>query len=155
LDFIGHYDVLVDDKEAMSWIIVGRFAIPISKSIFFFLLCHTKYLTKVFFFFFSFWAIQEKIAGSLITKEQVRAISFFRKFFAGSSNLHLLQRRLEEWRNLQSDGLTNFGVALLVSEEVLVVQLQKFMSPPSSFFPSNLSNADQTKKPEFLTHLYV
>jgi nucleolar protein 9 len=39
----------------------------------------------------------------LITKEQVLAASFFGKFFARSLNLHLLQRRPEEWRNLQSE----------------------------------------------------
>jgi nucleolar protein 9 len=48
-------------------------------------------------------AIQEKIARSLITKEQVLAASFFGKFFARSLNLYLLQRRPEEWRNLQSE----------------------------------------------------
>jgi nucleolar protein 9 len=48
-------------------------------------------------------AIQEKIARSLITKEQVLAASFFGKFFARSLNLNLLQRRPEEWRNLQSE----------------------------------------------------
>ena len=50
-----------------------------------------------------FWPIQEKIARSLITKEQVLAASFFGKFFARSLNLYLLQRRPEEWRNLQSE----------------------------------------------------
>ena len=48
-------------------------------------------------------AIQEKIARSLITKEQVLAASFFGKFFARNLSLHLLQRRPEEWRNMQSE----------------------------------------------------
>ena len=48
-------------------------------------------------------AIQEKIARSLITKEQALAASFFGKFFARNLNLYLLQRRPEEWRNLQSE----------------------------------------------------
>lgn len=47
--------------------------------------------------------MQEKIARSLITKEQVLAASFFGKFFARNLNLYLLQRRPEEWRNLQSE----------------------------------------------------
>ena len=50
-----------------------------------------------------FLAIQEKIARSLITKEQLLAASFFGKFFARNLNLYLLQRRPEEWRNMQSE----------------------------------------------------
>ena len=50
-----------------------------------------------------FFAIQEKIARSLITKEQVLAASFFGKFFARNLNLYLLQRRPEDWRNMQSE----------------------------------------------------
>jgi len=77
MDFIGHYDVLVDDKLGSR--VVDRC----------WAFCDTY--------------LKEKIARSLITKEQVLAASFFGKFFARNLNLYLLQRRPEEWRNLQSE----------------------------------------------------
>jgi nucleolar protein 9 len=47
-------------------------------------------------------ALQEKIARSLFAHEQYLAASFYGKFFARNLNLHLLLRRPEDWRNLQS-----------------------------------------------------
>jgi nucleolar protein 9 len=47
-------------------------------------------------------ALQEKIARSLFAFEQYLAASFYGKFFARNLNLHLLQRKPEDWRNLQS-----------------------------------------------------
>ena len=96
LDFIGHYDVLVDDKLGSR--VVDRcwaFCDTYLKVGFFLVLRLIKYDSDQ--------TIQEKIARSLIAKEQVLAGSFFGKFFARSLNLHLLQRRPEEWRNLQSE----------------------------------------------------
>ena len=100
LDFIGHYDVLVDDKLG-SRVVDRCWAFCDTYLKVFFLFHHTKYMIYDLNSFFL--AIQEKIARSLITKEQVLAASFFGKFFARSLNLYLLQRRPEEWRNLQSE----------------------------------------------------
>jgi len=47
-------------------------------------------------------AAQEKIARSLIPHETRLAGSFYGKYFARSLSLHLLQRRPDEWRSLQS-----------------------------------------------------
>ncbi|KAF8164817.1 armadillo-type protein [Crassisporium funariophilum] len=77
MDFIGHYDVLVDDKLGSR---VGDRC---------WAFCDTY--------------LKEKIARSLVTKEQVLAASYYGKFFARNLNLYLLQRRPEEWRNLQSE----------------------------------------------------
>jgi nucleolar protein 9 len=46
---------------------------------------------------------QEKIARSLVNQEQALAASYYGKFFARNLNLYLLQRRPEDWRNLQSE----------------------------------------------------
>ncbi|KDR74394.1 hypothetical protein GALMADRAFT_250311 [Galerina marginata CBS 339.88] len=77
IDFIGHYHVLVDDKLGSR---VGD-------------RCWA----------FSDTYLKEKIARSLISQEQSLAASFYGKFFARNLNLYLLQRRPEDWRNLQSD----------------------------------------------------
>jgi nucleolar protein 9 len=45
---------------------------------------------------------QEKIARSLIPHEQFLAGSYYGKYFARNLNLYLLQRRPDEWKNLQS-----------------------------------------------------
>lgn len=46
--------------------------------------------------------LKEKIARSLIPQEQFLAASFFGKFFARNLHLHLLKRKPEEWKALQS-----------------------------------------------------
>jgi nucleolar protein 9 len=48
------------------------------------------------------YSLQEKIARSLIPHEQALAGSYYGKFFSRNLNLYLLQRRPEEWKNLQS-----------------------------------------------------
>jgi len=40
-------------------------------------------------------------------QEQVLAASFYGKFFARNLNLHLLKRRPEEWKELQSSSMAN------------------------------------------------
>lgn len=45
--------------------------------------------------------MQEKIAKSLFAQEQFLAGSFYGKFFARNLNLYLLQRKPEDWKNLQ------------------------------------------------------
>ncbi|PPR04002.1 hypothetical protein CVT24_010495 [Panaeolus cyanescens] len=77
MGFMDHYDVLVDDKLGSR---VGDRCWSY---------CDTY--------------LKEKIAKSLINKEHVLAASFYGKFFAKNLNLYLLQRRPEEWRNLQSE----------------------------------------------------
>ncbi|KAJ3571667.1 hypothetical protein NP233_g3597 [Leucocoprinus birnbaumii] len=47
--------------------------------------------------------LKEKIARSLIPHQQFLASSFYGKFFNRNLNLHLLQRRPDEWRNLQAE----------------------------------------------------
>lgn len=95
VSFIGHYHVLVDDRIGSR---VGdrcwAFADP--------------YL-RVGTYFLSFAGcicssavLQEKIARSLFVHEQFLTGSFYGKFFARSLNLNLLQRKPEEWKNLQS-----------------------------------------------------
>ncbi|KAI0035625.1 ARM repeat-containing protein [Vararia minispora EC-137] len=46
--------------------------------------------------------LKEKIARSLVPHDMDLAASFYGKFFARRLNLHLLQRRPTEWRNMQS-----------------------------------------------------
>ncbi|KAF9040737.1 armadillo-type protein [Panaeolus papilionaceus] len=77
MGFMDHYDVLVDDKLGSR---VGDRCWSY---------CDTY--------------LKEKIAKSLIHKEHVLAASFYGKFFAKNLNLYLLQRRPEEWRNMQSE----------------------------------------------------
>ncbi|KAF8164318.1 armadillo-type protein [Pholiota molesta] len=77
MDFIGHYHVLVDDKLGSR---VGD-------------RCWA----------FADTYLKEKIARSLVNQEQALAASYYGKFFARNLNLYLLQRRPEDWRNLQSE----------------------------------------------------
>ncbi|KAG1739843.1 armadillo-type protein [Suillus paluster] len=53
--------------------------------------------------------LREKIARSLIVHEQFLVASYFGKFFARNINLYLLQRRPEEWRELQSQSKSSSG----------------------------------------------
>ncbi|CAK5281828.1 unnamed protein product [Mycena citricolor] len=46
--------------------------------------------------------LKEKIARSMIPEERFLAASHFGKFFARNLNLYLLQRRPDDWRNMQS-----------------------------------------------------
>ncbi|KZP05871.1 ARM repeat-containing protein [Athelia psychrophila] len=75
MSFIDHYHTLVDDRIGSR---VGdrcwAFADPY---------------------------LREKIAKSMFSQEQFLAGSFYGKFFARHLNLYLLQRKPEEWRNLQ------------------------------------------------------
>ncbi len=50
---------------------------------------------------------KEKIGRSLIPHESFLAGSFYGKFFARNLNLYLLQRRPEEWRNMQAERARN------------------------------------------------
>ncbi|KAF9468782.1 armadillo-type protein [Collybia nuda] len=76
LNFIGHYHLLVDDRIGSR---IGDRC----------------------------WAyadtyLKEKVARSLISHEQFLAGSFYGKFFARNLNLYLLQRKPEDWRNMQA-----------------------------------------------------
>lgn len=83
MSLIGHYHTLVDDRIGSR---VGdrcwAFADPY---------------------------LREKIARSLVVHEQFLAASYFGKFFARNINLYLLQRRPDEWRELQSQSKSNSG----------------------------------------------
>lgn len=83
VSFIGHYHTLVDDRIGSR---VGdrcwAFADPY---------------------------LREKIARSLVAHEQFLAASYFGKFFARNINLYLLQRRPDEWRELQSQSKSSSG----------------------------------------------
>ncbi|KAG1780420.1 armadillo-type protein [Suillus placidus] len=83
MSLIGHYHTLVDDRIGSR---VGdrcwAFADPY---------------------------LREKIARSLIVHEQFLAASYFGKFFARNINLYLLQRRPDEWRELQSQNKSSTG----------------------------------------------
>ncbi|KAF8816519.1 ARM repeat-containing protein [Phlegmacium glaucopus] len=103
LDFIGHYDVLLDDKLGSR--VVDRC----------WAFCDTY--------------LKEKIARSLITKEQVLAASYFGKFFARNLNLHLLQRRPEEWRNLQSERKRSQGQHAAPTESAPVIKTLAEQAP--------------------------
>ncbi|KAG1803393.1 armadillo-type protein [Suillus subaureus] len=83
MSLIGHYHTLVDDRIGSR---VGdrcwAFADPY---------------------------LREKIARSLVAHEQFLAASYFGKFFARNINLYLLQRRPDEWRELQSQSKSSTG----------------------------------------------
>jgi nucleolar protein 9 len=100
MSLIGHYHTLVDDRIGSR---VGdrcwAFADPylrVGHS-----LHHRTRSYKLF--------VQEKIASSLVAHEQFLAASYFGKFFARNINLYLLQRRPDEWRELQSQNKSNSG----------------------------------------------
>lgn len=76
MDFIGHYHELVDDRIGSR---VGD-------------RCWASSDTY----------LKEKVARSLIPYESQLAGSFFGKFFARNLNLYLLQRRPDDWRNMQT-----------------------------------------------------
>jgi nucleolar protein 9 len=94
MSFIGHYHVLVDDRIGSR---VGdrcwAFADPYLRVRSY--LCRSTRCTHKTMF-------QEKIARSLFTHEQFLAGSFYGKFFARNLNLYLLQRKPDDWKNLQS-----------------------------------------------------
>ncbi|KAG5634358.1 hypothetical protein H0H81_002263 [Sphagnurus paluster] len=77
MGFIGHYHILVDDRLGSR---VGD-------------RCWA----------FADTYLKEKIARSLFVHEQFLAGSYFGKFFARNLNLHLLQRRPDEWKTMQAD----------------------------------------------------
>jgi nucleolar protein 9 len=83
MSFIGHYHTLVDDRIGSR---VGD-------------RCWA----------FADTYLREKIARSLVVHEQFLAASYFGKYFARNINLYLLQRRPDEWRELQSQSKSNSG----------------------------------------------
>ncbi|KAG1836483.1 armadillo-type protein [Suillus tomentosus] len=104
MSLIGHYHTLVDDRIGSR---VGdrcwAFADPY---------------------------LREKIARSLITHEQFLAASYFGKFFARNINLYLLQRRPDEWRELQSQSKSSPGPTI---------------SPPAPSATAPMSNPDDAE----------
>ncbi|TFK28643.1 ARM repeat-containing protein [Coprinopsis marcescibilis] len=76
MSFIGHYHELVDDRIGSR---VGDRC---------WAFCDTY--------------LKEKIARSLISYESQLAGSFYGKYFARNTNIHLLKRKPEEWRTAQS-----------------------------------------------------
>ncbi|EAU82466.1 hypothetical protein CC1G_08217 [Coprinopsis cinerea okayama7 len=76
MELIGHYHELVDDR-------IG-----------------SRVADRCWAFCDTY--LKEKIARSLFKYESQLAGSFYGKFFVRNLNLHLLQRRPEEWRNMQS-----------------------------------------------------
>ncbi|TFK35011.1 armadillo-type protein [Crucibulum laeve] len=98
MDFIGHYHELVDDKIGSR---VGD-------------RCWA----------FADTYLKEKIARSMFEYEQTLAGSYYGKFFARNLNLYLLQRKPEEWRNMQSEKKRQqdqANAALAISPKVEVV----------------------------------
>ncbi|EGO01542.1 hypothetical protein SERLA73DRAFT_176882 [Serpula lacrymans var. lacrymans S7.3] len=91
LSLIGHYHTLVDDRIGSR---VGdrcwAFADPY---------------------------LREKIARSLISYDQFLAASYYGKFFARHLNLYLLQKRPQEWKDLQSQSKAAAAKAPRVSAE--------------------------------------
>lgn len=76
MDFLGHYHELVDDRIGSR---VGDRCWSTSDTY-----------------------LKEKVARSLIPYETQLAGSFYGKFFARNLNLYLLQRKPDEWRNVQT-----------------------------------------------------
>jgi nucleolar protein 9 len=66
--------------------------------------------------------VQEKITRSLVEHEQFLAASYFGKFFARNINLYLLQRRPDEWRELQSQSKSSSGSTTSPSAPSAIVQ---------------------------------
>ncbi|KAH7916121.1 armadillo-type protein [Hygrophoropsis aurantiaca] len=83
MSLIGHYHTLVDDRIGSR---VGdrcwAFADPY---------------------------LREKIARSLIPYEQFLAASYYGKYFARNLNLYLLQRRPQDWKDMQSENKANMA----------------------------------------------
>jgi len=95
LSFINHYHLLVDDRIGSR---IGdrcwAFADPYLK---------VRYHVCRVSHDMHFISFQEKIGRSLIPHEHFLAGSFYGKFFARNLNLHLLQRRPEEWKTIQAE----------------------------------------------------
>lgn len=72
---------------------------------------------------------QGKIAHSLIPSEQFLAASFYGKFFARNLNLHLLRRRPEEWKTLQSN---NKSSSTESDQSTLPPAVQPQQTPPAA-----------------------
>jgi len=110
MSFIGHYHTLVDDRIGSR---VGdrcwAFADPY---------------------------LREKIAKSLFSQEQFLAGSFYGKFFARNLNLYLLQRKPEDWKNLQIQSKS--------------AQVSKTVPPPSSTAPPTSESAPTPSSEEKL-----
>lgn len=94
LDFIGHYHELVDDRigsrvgdrcwaSSDTYLKVRRVLLVYQ---------HAPYSSIQ----------KEKVARSLIPFESQLAGSFYGKFFVRNLNLYMLQRRPDEWRNVQT-----------------------------------------------------
>ncbi|KAK7471121.1 Nucleolar protein 9 [Stygiomarasmius scandens] len=77
MSFIGHFHLLADDR-------IG-----------------SRICDRIFTFADTY--LKEKIGRSLIPHEQALAASYYGKFFSRNLNLYLLQRRPDEWKNLQSN----------------------------------------------------
>ncbi|KAF6741754.1 armadillo-type protein [Ephemerocybe angulata] len=82
MDFIDHYHLLVDDRIGSR---VGD-------------RCWASSDTY----------LREKVARSLIPYESQLAGSFYGKFFVRNLNLYMLQRKPDEWRNVQSQRRQQF-----------------------------------------------
>lgn len=83
MDFVGYYHLLVDDRIGSR--IGDR--------------CWS----------FADTYLKEKIGRSLFAHEQTLVASYYGKFFARNVNLSLLQRRPEDWRNMQADRKRTHG----------------------------------------------
>jgi nucleolar protein 9 len=95
MDFIGHYHLLVDDRIGSR---VGDRCWSFADTYLKVRISCNNIRPCIYLGIF-----QEKIGRSLVTHEQVLAASYYGKFFARNLNLSLLQRRPDDWRNMQAD----------------------------------------------------
>jgi nucleolar protein 9 len=91
--------------------------------------------------------MQEKIARSLLTHEQFLAASYFGKFFARNINLYLLQRRPDEWRELQSQRKSGSGSITAIHPAASMTP-QKPNSEDAEVSPSSKKSKKRRSRPE-------
>ncbi|OCH95874.1 ARM repeat-containing protein [Obba rivulosa] len=88
--------------------------------------------------------LKEKIARSLIPHERFLAGSFYGKFFARNLHLHLLQRNVEEWKNLQ--------VTKSTPETSKAQPAPTKAAPDATSDAAKSSNADEQRKKKRKAH---
>lgn len=96
LKFIGHFHTLADDRigsrvAERCW----AYADPYLKVSLYALMGRVLRLTEG-------WMPRKKIARSVVPHEHFLAGSMYGKYFARKLNLHLLQRKPDQWRDQQS-----------------------------------------------------
>jgi len=84
----------------------------------------------------------------MLTHEQFLAASYFGKYFARNINLYLLQRRPDEWRELQSQRKSNSAEKMTGIHPAASVTVQKQNSEVAEVSPPSKTSKKRRSRPE-------